>query len=542
MNFKEMTLSKEIKDAINELGYTNATPIQEQAIPSIIEGRDIIGIAQTGTGKTAAFSLPIIDRLIKKSTPDHTIKALILSPTRELAIQTRDNIRDFSKNTEFKCGVVLGGVNISSQKNVLKNGVDILVATPGRLLDLVKQHACKLGNVKILVLDEADTMLDMGFINDVRKIEKIINKERQTLLFTATMSKEIESLTNEFLINPVVVNVAPAEVTADKIAQSVYLVYKRNKVSKLLDILNEKGLTSALIFTRTKHGANKLEADLNEYGLKCSVIHGNKTQTNRVKALKDFKNGTNTIMLATDIASRGIDIPALSHVINYDLPEYPEIYVHRIGRTARAGLDGIAISLCSEEEVGHLKDVEKLIGMTIPCVEVDYKKEDAVYETKSKRSRGRGRKSSSKKDFGDNGTDYKRKSSSSSYSRSNNRDDKKRDYKKTSSKNNFEGKTDDYIHNSNAPRYAKSNNRDEKKSTGEKREYTKLDDRGTYTKTKSRYSDHSKSNSTTGSSFKNTRSNNYHSSNSRSNYKKRDTDSSEYKSLKGYKYIDKKSK
>lgn len=372
MKFIELGLSKPLLDAINKMNYVEATQIQELAIPHILAKKDIIGIAQTGTGKTAAFSLPILERLTKEFTPDKKVKVLILSPTRELALQIRDNIRDLGSETDFKCSVILGGVNQASQIEVLKKGVDILVATPGRLLDLVKTRKADLSNVEMLVLDEADTMLDMGFIRDVRQIIAKVPAKHQTMLFSATMSNEIKDLTQEFLSDPIVVKTSTEGTTVKKVKQLLYMVDKKNKSKLLFDLLKKEDIKSALIFTRTKHGANKLEEQFEEEGIKCSVIHGNKSQPKRVQALSDFKSGKTGILIATDIAARGIDIDSLSHVINYDMPEHPEVYVHRIGRTARAGLDGTSISLCCIDEMNQLKGIEKLIKLDIKKVDHDY--------------------------------------------------------------------------------------------------------------------------------------------------------------------------
>lgn len=385
MKFKELQLSNIILEAIGKIGYIDATPIQEQAIPKILMGKDLIGLAQTGTGKTAAFSLPIIDTLIREYEADGIIKVLILSPTRELAIQIRDNILDYTKGTKFKCSVVLGGVNQESQKRVLKKGVDILVATPGRLLDLINQKKADMSHVKMLVLDEADTMLDMGFIKDIKSIIQKTPKERQTLLFSATMPNEIKELSIKFMNNPLIVKTISEEVTADNIEQELYYVDKANKTSLLLDLISTKEKPTTLIFTRTKHGANQLAEHLSVYDIKASVIHGNKTQSNRVKALTDFKNGKTRIMIATDIAARGIDINDLQLVINYDVPEKAELYVHRIGRTARAGKEGKALTLCSSAELNDLKAVEKLIGFKI--TEVSHKYPMVLKETKPAQKR-----------------------------------------------------------------------------------------------------------------------------------------------------------
>ena len=372
MNFNEFKLSKEILKNIEEMGYEIPTSIQSLAIPEILKNLDIIGLAQTGTGKTAAFSLPVIDRILKSKTNEKKIRSLIISPTRELAIQIRDNILDYSKNTKIRCGVVLGGVNQESQRKVLKSGIDILVATPGRLVDLMNQRIADISQVEVLVLDEADTMLDMGFIKDIRNIIKRTPSSRQTLLFSATVPNEVKELAKEFMNNPITIKTKTNEVTADKIKQELYYVDSSNKIKLLLEILGVKEKPSTLIFTRTKHGANKLSDKLKEFGLETSVIHGNKTQSNRVKALKDFKTGKTRIMIATDIASRGIDINDLELVVNYDLPEKNEIYVHRIGRTARAGKEGKAITLCSSAELSNLNSIERLINQKIKVIDHKY--------------------------------------------------------------------------------------------------------------------------------------------------------------------------
>ena len=369
MKFNEFGFSEPILNAIRKERYIEATPIQEICIPEILNDKDIIGIAQTGTGKTAAFALPILEKLIIEKNQDRKIRALILSPTRELAIQIRDNFVSYSVDTNFKCSVILGGVNQQSQINTLKKGVDILVATPGRLLDLCKSKKVDLTNVEMLVLDEADTMLDMGFVRDVKQIIKKTPRERQTMLFSATMSKEVEELASEFLKNPITLTSAPVSSAAPKIEQVLYYVDKKNKFDLLLDLLNKERFKSTLIFTRTKHGADKLEKQFAAYNINCSVIHGNKTQSNRVRALGDFKSNKTSILIATDIAARGIDINDLSHVINFDMPESPELYVHRIGRTARAGHEGIAISLVSYDEISKLRSVERLIKTKIKELE-----------------------------------------------------------------------------------------------------------------------------------------------------------------------------
>lgn len=370
MTFKELGLSNATLKTLEEMGYNTPTTIQELSIPSILEGKDLLGCAQTGTGKTAAFVLPIIENLINKGKNNkRVIKALILSPTRELAIQTRDNCRKYGTRTELKSAVVLGGVNQRSQEEVLRKGVNILIATPGRLLDLVNQRIVRLESVEVLVLDEADTMLDMGFIHDIKKIVERVPSKRQTLMFSATMPKAIRNLAEEFLDNPVIVEANAESLTVDKINQSVYFVDAANKNKLLLDLINKNRNLSTLIFTRTKHRANKLYEILLKNSIKAEVIHGNKSQNARVTALNNFKSGKSKVLIATDIAARGIDIAELSQVINYELPNLAESYVHRIGRTGRAGLGGVAISLCDKAEKSYLKDIEKLIKQPIKVVD-----------------------------------------------------------------------------------------------------------------------------------------------------------------------------
>lgn len=372
MNFKDFKLDETLLKAIDEMGYTIPTPIQEQAIPHILSGKDLLGCAQTGTGKTAAFALPLIQHLLNKPTTNFNprpTRILILTPTRELAIQIRDNFREYGKYTNLKCSVIFGGVNQSSQVELLKKGVDVIVATPGRLLDLINQKYAKLGTVDTLVLDEADTMLDMGFLVDVKKIIAHVPATRQTLLFSATMPKEINALAETFLKNPVTVKVNIETPTIDAIKQRLYYVDKGNKSKLLMDILKKEDIKSVLVFTRTKHGANKLSETLKTAGIESGIIHGNKSQNARVAALTDFKSGKTRILVATDIAARGIDISELSHVINYEMPDKSETYVHRIGRTGRAGFDGTAISLVDFDEKSSLKDIEKLIKQDIKVVD-----------------------------------------------------------------------------------------------------------------------------------------------------------------------------
>lgn len=370
MTFKELGLSERILRSLKELNHDIPTSIQELAIPHILDNKDVLACAQTGTGKTAAFVLPIMEHFINSERSTHPIiKILILSPTRELAIQTRDNFRRYGKFTDIQVGVVLGGVNQRSQETVLKRGIDVLVATPGRLLDLVNQRIINLNKVDTLVLDEADTMLDMGFIHDIRKVVGHLSKDRQTLMFSATMPNSIRELSKEFLNKPVVVEAASTSVTVDKINQSVYFVDSRNKSSLLLEILRNESNKSTLIFTRTKHKANKLADTLKNNGIYNEVIHGNKSQNARISALKNFKSGRSQVLIATDIAARGIDIAELSQVINFELPEFPESYIHRIGRTGRAGLNGVAISLCDRTEKRYLNDIERLIKQKLIVID-----------------------------------------------------------------------------------------------------------------------------------------------------------------------------
>ncbi len=368
MTFKDLGLSEGILKAVEVMGYENPTPIQELAIPVILKKQDILGCAQTGTGKTAAFVLPIIENLLSKGPITHEPRVLVLSPTRELAIQTRDNVRSYGTHTNLKCAVILGGVNQRSQVEVLRKGVDIIVATPGRLLDLVNQRIINLSNIEVLVLDEADTMLDMGFIYDIKKVVARVPKIRQTLMFSATMPKAIKALAAEFLNNPVIIETNNSSITVEKIDQTVYFVDTPNKKFLLLEILKTNTNASTLIFTRTKHGANKLGEILQKNSFYNEVIHGNKSQSARVRALKNFKDGKSNILIATDIAARGIDIKYLTQVINFELPNLAESYVHRIGRTGRAGSVGKAISLCDKTEKRYLYDIERLLKQSITVI------------------------------------------------------------------------------------------------------------------------------------------------------------------------------
>lgn len=372
MLFENLDISKPILKAIKEEGYAKPTPIQEEAIPYLLDGKDLLGCAQTGTGKTAAFAIPILQNISMKKKLEkgpRTISALILAPTRELAIQIGESFTGYGKYMSIKNLVIFGGVPQNPQTKALKEGVDILIATPGRLLDLIGQKFIDLKNVEYFVLDEADRMLDMGMINDVKKIIAKLPKERQNMLFSATMPKEILALTNSILKKPVRVEVTPVASTVEAITQGIYFVSRAHKKHLLIDILKDKSITSALVFTRTKHGANMITKQLNIAGIEALAIHGNKSQNARQLALNSFKEGKIRVLVATDIAARGIDVDELSHVINFDLPEVPETYVHRIGRTGRAGRNGTAISFCDSEEMEYLKGIEKLIGMKIPVKE-----------------------------------------------------------------------------------------------------------------------------------------------------------------------------
>lgn len=371
MKFENLRIIEPILKALAEEGYKAPTPIQEQAIPHALEGKDILGCAQTGTGKTAAFAIPIIQNIHGQGNKGSSrkIQSLILTPTRELAVQIEESFKTYGRYTNLKYCTVYGGVSQKPQTEKLRRGVDVLVATPGRLIDLINQRQVNLSNVSMFVLDEADRMLDMGFIHDVKKIISCIPKKRQTQFFSATMPKEITELVNSIVVNPVKVSVTPASSTVDKIKQSVYFVDKANKKKLLVYLLKNKNIDSALVFTRTKHEADKVEKDLKANKITAQAIHGDKSQGARQMALNNFKSGKIKVLVATDIAARGIDIDELSHVINYNLPNISETYIHRIGRTGRAGLGGTSISFCEYEEKEYLKNIQKLIKKTIPTVE-----------------------------------------------------------------------------------------------------------------------------------------------------------------------------
>ncbi|HRH51396.1 MAG TPA: DEAD/DEAH box helicase [Panacibacter sp.] len=372
MSFKKLALIEPILKALEAEGYTTPTPIQAQAIPLVLERRDLLGCAQTGTGKTAAFAIPILQILHEEKNEERgpkKIKVLILTPTRELAIQIDESFAAYGKFTGLKHTVIFGGVSQMHQTNALRAGVDILVATPGRLLDLMTQGFIDLRQLKIFVLDEADRMLDMGFIHDVKKVILKIPAKRQTLFFSATMPPEIQKLANTILANPSKVEVTPPATTVEKIEQGIFFVDKGDKPSLLIHLLKDKAIVTALVFTRTKHGADKVVKILHKENISAAAIHGNKSQNARQKALNDFKTGSLRVLVATDIAARGIDIDELTHVFNFELPNIPETYVHRIGRTGRAGASGIALSFCDAEEREFLRDINKLIGISIPVIE-----------------------------------------------------------------------------------------------------------------------------------------------------------------------------
>jgi ATP-dependent RNA helicase RhlE len=367
MSFEQLKLIEPLLRAVRSEGYTEPTPIQVQAIPHLLAGRDLLGCAQTGTGKTAAFALPILQRLAAVPRPQGTpIRVLVLAPTRELATQIGESFDAYGRYTGLKQATIFGGVGQNPQVERLRRGVDILVATPGRLLDLMGQGFVRLNRLEVLVLDEADRMLDMGFIHDVRRIVAALPARRQTLLFSATMPAEIRELAASILRDPVNVAVTPVASTVDTVHQSVFFVEKADKPALLQHLLRDRSIQRVLVFTRTKHGANKVVSQLNRASIYAEAIHGNKSQSARERALANFKTGKTRVLVATDIAARGIDVENITHVINYDLPNEPETYVHRIGRTARAGASGYAFSFCNTEEREYLRDIERLIQMRVP--------------------------------------------------------------------------------------------------------------------------------------------------------------------------------
>lgn len=365
MNFKNLNIIPPIIEAINLVGYKEPTEIQHKAIPPILKGEDVIGCAQTGTGKTASFAIPVLQLLHQNPAAKKGIRTLVLAPTRELAIQIDENFKMYSQKLATNQLVIFGGVPQETQIKALKKNIEILIATPGRLLDLLASGHVNLSSIEILVLDEADRMLDMGFVRDVKKIVARLPLKRQTLFFSATMPPEIRKLAHTMVNNPIEINVTPVSSTAQTVKQSVYFVDKNEKFDLLINILDDSSIERSLVFARTKYGADKLAKRLAKTGIYTAAIHGNKSQNARQKALSDFKNNRIRVLIATDIAARGIDIDELPHVVNYELPNVPETYVHRIGRTGRAGMQGIAISFCDEEEKKELKNIQKLIGSSI---------------------------------------------------------------------------------------------------------------------------------------------------------------------------------
>jgi ATP-dependent RNA helicase RhlE len=366
-DFQSLGLSETLLRAVKSEGYTTPTPVQIQSIPPLLEGRDVLGVAQTGTGKTAAFALPVLQIMSRKQPQGKRfIRALILSPTRELAAQIDERFAAYSGNMDIRHRVIFGGVNQNPQVRALQKGLDILVATPGRLLDLIGQGHIDLGRVEFFVLDEADRMLDMGFIRDIEKVIKLLPKKRQNLLFSATMPKSIAKLAGSFLNNAIMVDVSPKEMTVDRINQKIMFLKKADKRRLLVQLIKDERVQRGIVFTRTKHGANRLVKQLDQSNISAAAIHGNKSQGARTKALAGFKDGNIPILVATDIASRGIDVDGITHVFNYDLPNEPESYIHRIGRTARAGRSGIAYAFCDDSESGYLVGIQQLIGKEIP--------------------------------------------------------------------------------------------------------------------------------------------------------------------------------
>lgn len=421
MIFKDLGLIDPILKALSAEGYKHPTPIQQQSIPILLRGKDLLGCAQTGTGKTAAFAIPIIQHLHSNSNHNQgprKIKALIVTPTRELAIQIDDSFSAYGKFTAVKNTVIFGGVKQGNQTRSLQKGVDVLIATPGRLLDLMEQGFITLKHIEYFVLDEADRMLDMGFIHDIRRIIDKLPTKRQSLFFSATMPPDIVSLSRKILGNPQKVMVQPKQTTAEKVEQAIYFVSKKDKVKLLVHLLKTDAIESVLIFSRTKHGANKIVRLLSKAHIKAEAIHSNKSQAARQKALGNFKNGRTKVLVATDIAARGIDVDDLSHVINYDLPNIPETYVHRIGRTGRAGASGIALSFCDTEEKPYLKDIQKLIKQQINVVADHPFPDNGIAEVtkNNEKLRKPGQRPNSEKPTNNTGT-YKRKKHRKYYSK-----------------------------------------------------------------------------------------------------------------------------
>ncbi|MDG1791271.1 MAG: DEAD/DEAH box helicase [Flavobacteriaceae bacterium] len=415
MSFQSLGLSKALLKAIHNQGYNSPSPIQEKAIPLILKGKDVLASAQTGTGKTAGFTLPMLQRLSQgQSQKRRKVRALIITPTRELAAQVYANVTSYSEFLNVQSTVIFGGVNQRPQVATLKRGVDVLIATPGRLLDLQNQGFLSLSNVEILVLDEADRMLDMGFLRDIKKIISLLPSKTQNLLFSATFSKDIKRLATEFLYQPAIVEVSPENSTVDKINQKIYRVAKDKKTRLIIKLISDGHWKQVLVFTRTKHGANRLCKKMINAGISAAAIHGNKTQGARTKALAGFKSNAIRVLVATDIAARGLDIPLLPHVINFEIPNISEDYVHRIGRTGRAGASGEALSLVSADETTYLTSIEKLVGIKIPTEIIEGFEPDPNASTEPlKRGHGQGKSSPRNKNKFSNNNRNRAKSSSS---------------------------------------------------------------------------------------------------------------------------------
>ena len=469
-DFQSLGLSKTLIKAVEDEGYTTPTPVQQQSIPPLLDGRDVLGVAQTGTGKTAAFALPVLQIMERRKTQGKRyIRALILSPTRELAAQIDERFDAYSKNMDIRHRVIFGGVKQNPQVRDLNKGLDILVATPGRLLDLIGQGFIDLSNVEFFVLDEADRMLDMGFIRDIEKVLKLLPKKRQNLLFSATMPKSIAKLAGSFLNNAVMVDVSPKEMTVDRIEQKIMFLRKADKRRLLVKLIKEQKVERGIVFTRTKHGANRLVKQLGQSNLSAAAIHGNKSQGARTRALAGFKDGSIPILVATDIASRGIDVEGITHVFNYDLPNEPESYVHRIGRTARAGRSGIAYAFCDNTESGYLVGIQQLIGKEIPvdsqhdfhfvgAIPKPGQKPGKVKDSSGTKKRPRNKKSNNNS-RGQNQNRPRGNSNNNQGNRGGNRNNNNRSNNNRNNKNRNNNNSNNTSNNSNHRRRSNSSNR-----------------------------------------------------------------------------------
>ena len=469
-DFQSLGLSKTLLKAVEDEGYTTPTPVQQQSIPPLLDGRDVLGVAQTGTGKTAAFALPVLQIMERRKTQGKRyIRALILSPTRELAAQIDERFDAYSKNMDIRHRVIFGGVKQNPQVRDLNKGLDILVATPGRLLDLIGQGFIDLSNVEFFVLDEADRMLDMGFIRDIEKVLKLLPKKRQNLLFSATMPKSIAKLAGSFLNNAVMVDVSPKEMTVDRIEQKIMFLRKADKRRLLVKLIKEQKVERGIVFTRTKHGANRLVKQLGQSNLSAAAIHGNKSQGARTRALAGFKDGSIPILVATDIASRGIDVEGITHVFNYDLPNEPESYVHRIGRTARAGRSGIAYAFCDNTESGYLVGIQQLIGKEIPvdsqhefhfigAIPKPGQKPGKVKDSSGTKKRPRNKKSNNNS-RGQNQNRPRGNSNNNQGNRGGNRSNNNRSNNNRNNKNRNNNNSNNTSNNSNHRRRSNSSNR-----------------------------------------------------------------------------------